>query len=137
MGGARAARQILGMNLAEAPDANNAFGWFDQRASSETSNFPHCLLSVRFLFPSFFFAPHFLGKEMRNLTLISSWESQITTAKVTATTFDLDENVIYAASEAPNLDGEVDVALWKIDQSAGFNKPPVRASLDPLGVRLH
>lgn len=68
---------------------------------------------------------------MRNLTLISSWETQIPTAKVTATAFDLDENAIYAASEARNADGEVDVALWKIDQSEGFGKPPVRVPPDP------
>lgn len=31
-----------------------------------------------------------------------------------ATTVDLDENVIYAVSERKNLDGEVDIELWKV-----------------------
>ncbi|KDR75591.1 hypothetical protein GALMADRAFT_1330461 [Galerina marginata CBS 339.88] len=61
---------------------------------------------------------------MRNLTLISSWASHIPSANITATTFDLDENVIYVSSERDNLDGEVEVELWKIDQSQGLNKPP-------------
>ncbi|KAF8963616.1 IKI3 family-domain-containing protein [Flammula alnicola] len=61
---------------------------------------------------------------MRNLTLISSWDSHIPSSNITATTFDLDENVIYASSEVHNLDGEVEVELWKIDQSQGLKKPP-------------
>jgi elongator complex protein 1 len=69
---------------------------------------------------------------MRNLTLISSYDLDIPSANVTATTFDLDENAIYAASEAPNLDGEIEVELWKIDQSEGFNKAPVRISKNAL-----
>ncbi|KAF8911562.1 IkappaB kinase complex IKAP component [Gymnopilus junonius] len=67
---------------------------------------------------------------MRNLTLISSWASHISPANVSATTFDLDENVLYVSSECYNLDGEVEVELWKIDQSEGLNKPPA----DPESV---
>ncbi|PPQ93843.1 hypothetical protein CVT25_013552 [Psilocybe cyanescens] len=61
---------------------------------------------------------------MRNLSLISSWASHIPSANITVTTFDLDENVIYVSSERDALDGEIEVELWKIDQSQGFNKPP-------------
>jgi len=67
---------------------------------------------------------------MRNLTLISSWSSHLQSANITATTFDLDENVIYVSSERDNLDGEVEVELWKIDQSEGFNKRPVGVAFD-------
>lgn len=63
---------------------------------------------------------------MRNLSLISSWASHIASANITATTFDLDENIIYVSSERDALDGEIEVELWKIDQSQGFNKPPVQ-----------
>lgn len=62
---------------------------------------------------------------MRNLALISSWDSPIPRASITATTFDLDENVIYVSSERNNLDGEVEIDLWKIDQSQGMDKGPV------------
>lgn len=88
------------------------------------SNQDSCNDLVRLFFFSIFLPPQY-SPHMRNLTFISSWDSQIPSANVTATTFDLDENVIYAASEARNLDGEVEVELWKIDQSEGFNKPPV------------
>ena len=62
---------------------------------------------------------------MRNLALISSWDSPIPRANITATTFDLDENVIYVSSERHTLDGEVEIDLWKIDQSQGMDKGPV------------
>jgi elongator complex protein 1 len=62
---------------------------------------------------------------MRNLTLISSWDSHIPRSNITAIAFDLDENVIYVSSEHNNLDGEVEIDLWKIDQSQGMNKAPV------------
>lgn len=67
---------------------------------------------------------------MRNLSLISSWASHIPSANITVTTFDLDENVIYVSSERDALDGEIEVELWKIDQSQGFNKPPVQLLSD-------
>lgn len=69
---------------------------------------------------------------MRNLSLISTWESTIPSANITATTFDLDENVLYASSERDTSNGEIEVELWKIDQSQGFNKTPVR--LDPSNL---
>ncbi|KAF9463531.1 pol II transcription elongation factor [Collybia nuda] len=52
---------------------------------------------------------------MRNLTLAASTLTVIQNANVTATTIDLDENVIYATSERQNLDGEVEVEIWKVD----------------------
>lgn len=52
---------------------------------------------------------------MRNLTLAASTLTVLQTANVSATTIDLDENVIYATSERQNLDGEVEVEIWKVD----------------------
>lgn len=56
---------------------------------------------------------------MRNLALISSWDSFIpsSSSSITATTIDLDENVIYAASEITTLDGQVQVDVWKMNGS--------------------
>jgi len=54
---------------------------------------------------------------MRNLALISSWDSFLPSSNITATTIDLDENVIYVASEHNNLDGEIRVNVWKMNQS--------------------
>ena len=58
---------------------------------------------------------------MRNLALISSWDSFIppSSSSITATTVDLDENVIYVASENSTLDGQVHVDVWKMNQSEG------------------
>lgn len=59
---------------------------------------------------------------MRNLVLISSWNSFLPpSSSITATTIDLDENVIYVASEHNTLDGEVQVGVWKMNQSEGSN----------------
>ena len=72
---------------------------------------------------------------MRNLTLISSWDSPIPRSNITEIAFDLDENVIYVSSEHNDLDGGVEIDLWKIDQSQGMNKTPVRIQL--LFVSIH
>ena len=58
---------------------------------------------------------------MRNLTLISSWDSFLSSSSssITATTIDLDENVIYVASENTSLDGQVQVDVWKMNHSKG------------------
>ncbi|KAF9047491.1 pol II transcription elongation factor [Panaeolus papilionaceus] len=61
---------------------------------------------------------------MRNLALISSWESSIPSSSLTSSTYDLDENAIYLTSERKSPDGEVDVDLWKLQQLEGANKPP-------------
>lgn len=52
---------------------------------------------------------------MRNLTLAASTLTVLQNVNVSATTIDLDENVIYATSERQNLDGEVEVEIWKVD----------------------
>ena len=56
---------------------------------------------------------------MRNLALISSWDSFLQSSSITGTTIDLDENVIYVASEHHTLDGEVEVGVWRMNQSEG------------------
>lgn len=56
---------------------------------------------------------------MRNLALISSWDSFLPSSSITAATIDLDENVIHVASEHRNLDGEVEVSIWRMNQSQG------------------
>ena len=57
---------------------------------------------------------------MRNLALISSWDSfLLSSSSITTTTIDLDENIIYVASEHNTLDGEVEVGVWRISQSEG------------------
>ncbi|KAF4620926.1 hypothetical protein D9613_000930 [Agrocybe pediades] len=61
---------------------------------------------------------------MRGITLISSWASHLQSANITGTTFDLDENAIYVSSERDNLDGQVEVELWKIEQPGGPNQRP-------------
>ena len=60
---------------------------------------------------------------MRNLALISSWDSFLprSSSSITATTIDLDENVIYVASEHTTSDGQVQVDVWKMNQSKGSN----------------
>jgi len=65
---------------------------------------------------------------MRSLTLISTWEVDVPPGNVTATTYDLDEHVIYVASERNNPDGEVEIELWKIEErhtrAGGLVCPP-------------
>jgi elongator complex protein 1 len=51
---------------------------------------------------------------MRNLTLIATESSSFANLNLTSTAIDLDENVIYAASEQQTLDGEVAVELWRV-----------------------
>ncbi|KAF5354980.1 hypothetical protein D9756_005531 [Leucocoprinus leucothites] len=51
---------------------------------------------------------------MRNLALIANSAVVLENLNISATTLDLDENVLYVTSERQNLDGEVDVELWKI-----------------------
>lgn len=57
---------------------------------------------------------------MRNLALISSWDSfLVPSSSITATAIDLDENVIYVASEYNTLDGKVEVDVWRMNQLEG------------------
>ena len=73
---------------------------------------------------------------MRNLALISSWESFLppSPSSITATTIDLDENVIYVASENTTLDGQVQVGVWKMDQSEGSNWVIVHRNISRVSI---
>ncbi|KAG2015494.1 pol II transcription elongation factor [Coprinopsis cinerea AmutBmut pab1-1] len=64
---------------------------------------------------------------MRNLSLIASDFTSFNYANAnwTATALDLDENVLYAASERKNLDGEVEVELWRV----ASQKPPTNTEV--------
>jgi hypothetical protein len=53
---------------------------------------------------------------MRNLSLYADSVNGISDHNGVATTFDVDENVLFIASEASNPNGEVTIAIWKIDQ---------------------
>lgn len=51
---------------------------------------------------------------MRNLALVSNSVITLENLNLSATTVDLDENVLYAISETQNLDGKVAIEIWKI-----------------------
>ena len=53
---------------------------------------------------------------MRNLALIASDYTTFSYANTnwSAAALDLDEGILYAASETQNLNGEIDVELWKV-----------------------
>ncbi|KAG6809392.1 hypothetical protein H0H92_000447 [Tricholoma furcatifolium] len=51
---------------------------------------------------------------MRNLSLFATRLTDLLNANVTATAIDLDDNVIYAASERRDPDGNVDVEIWDV-----------------------
>ena len=60
---------------------------------------------------------------MRNLALISSWDSFLpSSSSITTTTIDLDENVIYVASEHNTSDGKVEVGVWRMKRLAEGSK---------------
>lgn len=59
---------------------------------------------------------------MRNLSLLASRTTGVISdidlaneKTVTATAIDLDQNVLYAASERVGTEGEVDIELWRVD----------------------
>lgn len=52
---------------------------------------------------------------MRNLSLYSSERKLLPGAHITATTIDLNRNVLYVASERQNLDADVEIEIWKVD----------------------
>ncbi|KAJ6593195.1 Elongator complex protein 1 [Mycena capillaripes] len=54
---------------------------------------------------------------MRNLSLAAEFITDIPDSTVSRTAIDLDENVLYAASESQNIDGEVEVKIWRIMQA--------------------
>ncbi|KAJ7125399.1 IKI3 family-domain-containing protein [Mycena epipterygia] len=51
---------------------------------------------------------------MRNLSLAAELITELPDLTVSRTTIDLDENVLYAVSENRNMDGEVEVKIWRI-----------------------
>lgn len=51
---------------------------------------------------------------MQNLCLCSSSSTCIPDGQIIATAIDLDQNVLYVASERQNLDGEVQVEILKL-----------------------
>lgn len=53
---------------------------------------------------------------MRNLSLAAELITELPDLTVSRTTIDLDENVLYAVSENHNIDGEVEVKIWRILQ---------------------
>ena len=53
---------------------------------------------------------------MRNLSLYESTVDQIPDANGCTTAFDVDENILFVASEVSNPNGEVVITIWKIDQ---------------------
>lgn len=65
---------------------------------------------------------------MRNLVLIASDYNSFSYANTNwaATALDLDENILYAASESKNLDGEVDVELWRVPAEKPSNSDEVQ-----------
>ncbi|KAH6910413.1 pol II transcription elongation factor [Coprinopsis sp. MPI-PUGE-AT-0042] len=67
---------------------------------------------------------------MRNLSLIASDYTSFSYANTnwTATALDLDEGILYAASETKNLDGEVDVELWKVGSKRPLTNDEVQES---------
>ena len=55
---------------------------------------------------------------MRNLTLSVAALTEVLNADVSATAIDVDENVIFVASEKLSPDGELEVEISKIDKDA-------------------
>jgi elongator complex protein 1 len=51
---------------------------------------------------------------MRNLSLYSCQIASFYGANICATAIDLDQNVLYAASERQNHDADVEIEIWKV-----------------------
>ena len=54
---------------------------------------------------------------MRNLSLSSSQIALFHGANICATAIDLNQNVLYAASERQNHDADVEIEIWKVGLS--------------------
>jgi elongator complex protein 1 len=52
---------------------------------------------------------------MRNLSLSSSQIASFDGANICATSIDIDQNVLYAASERQNHDADVEIEIWKVE----------------------
>jgi elongator complex protein 1 len=51
---------------------------------------------------------------MRNISLCSAEIISFSGVNICATTIDLDQNVLYAASERQNFDNDVEIDIWKV-----------------------
>jgi hypothetical protein len=51
---------------------------------------------------------------MRNISLAATVVTSLPSNNVTSTTIDVDDNVLYAASEHQNPDANVQVSIWKV-----------------------
>ncbi|KAG6878005.1 hypothetical protein C0993_000965 [Termitomyces sp. T159_Od127] len=67
---------------------------------------------------------------MRNLTLYATSAVELSGAGVSATAIDVDEGVVYAASEREDADGNVVVEVWNADQTP----PTVVATFSAVSV---
>ncbi|GLB37914.1 hypothetical protein LshimejAT787_0409650 [Lyophyllum shimeji] len=71
---------------------------------------------------------------MRNLSLFSINATDLQNANITATAIDVDDNVIYATSERQDLDGNVEVEIWKVEDHK--TPPSVFAMFTPVSASL-
>ena len=69
---------------------------------------------------------------MRNLSLYADSVNVIPDCNGVATAFDVDENILFIASEASNPNGEVTIAIWKINQ-----KGELEVLAIPQGCSIH
>ncbi|KAF8633329.1 hypothetical protein AX17_004501 [Amanita inopinata Kibby_2008] len=65
---------------------------------------------------------------MRNLSLCAASVTRLESTKVSTAAVDVDENILYAASESQNQDGEIDIELWKIPPSQADHHYPASIS---------
>ncbi|KAJ7672113.1 IKI3 family-domain-containing protein [Mycena rosella] len=73
---------------------------------------------------------------MRNLSLASELITALPDLSVSRTAIDLDENVLYAAAESLNQDGEVEVKIWRVRQANEVDPPTILTmfTTNPLGA---
>lgn len=72
---------------------------------------------------------------MRNLNLVHSFNHHIGIGTISASTFDVDENALFVASERSGLDGEVEVDLWRVDNVRIIKISLLSVLLNPVLVR--
>ena len=65
---------------------------------------------------------------MRNISLVASSSTDLPNANIAATTWDLDDNVLYIASEVASPDGEVEVTISKLNEFEGSSVRNSRCS---------
>lgn len=69
---------------------------------------------------------------MRNLLLAASQLASIPNANLTGTAIDLDQNVLYTASERANADGEVEIEIWQVPQARTDDPSEKVSSFDSM-----